>query len=289
MKINRVIFSVFVGCLSLGVLAQHNEGSSLLWKVTGNGLADPSYIYGTVHMLCPEDFSMDSVIVGSIASTQQMVMELDMDDPAMMQKMMQLSVNTGGRNISSDLTPGQLSKLDTFLIANYGVGMQQLGLMKPFVLYSMVVVKLMRCEQPVSFEFEFLKMSQKRGVEIKGLETVEYQMGIFDSIPAADQIEWIFTALKEKEERESELTEMMKHYKNKDIDALYNLLMENPEYEKHLDALLHERNKQWIEPIKEFIHKKPTFIAVGAGHLASDKGIIALLKKEGYTLEAISY
>ncbi|ELR73067.1 hypothetical protein C900_00147 [Fulvivirga imtechensis AK7] len=240
-------------------------------------------------MLCPEDFTMDPVVVNCFASTQQVVMELDIDDPTMMQKMTRLSMNAGGKNISSELTSGQLSQLDGFLIANYGMSMQQLGVMKPFTLYSMIVVKLLRCEQPVSFEMEFLRMSQQAGIEIEGLETVEYQMGVFDSIPATDQIEWIFAALKEKDDREGELAQMIKHYKNKDIDALYSLFIENPEYRKHLDVLLHERNKQWIPAIKEFIHEKPTFIAVGAGHLGSNEGVIAMLEKEGYTLEAVPY
>ena len=39
--------------------------------------------------------------------------------------------------------------------------------------------------------------------------------------------------------------------------------------------------------MEKAMQAKPTFFAVGAGHLGGEKGVLNLLKKQGYTVKAV--
>ena len=81
---------------------------------------------------------------------------------------------------------------------------------------------------------------------------------------------------------------MMDAYKAQDVAGLYNLFKTSPEYEKYEKALLIDRNISWIPQMAELMAEKPTFFAVGAGHLGSENGVINLLRKAGYTVEGVT-
>ena len=115
------------------VLAQSEE-KGLLWEITGNDLDQPSYIFGTIHIICPDDFILKQSVVDALRSCGRFMMEIDMSDPTLMSKMQQLSVNPGMKNISSEMDKRDSLLIDAFLVANYGTGLQQFGILKPFVL-----------------------------------------------------------------------------------------------------------------------------------------------------------
>lgn len=263
------------------------QESSLLYKITGPGVDNPSYIYGTIHMMCPDQFDMSEPIKEAFSNTETLVMELDMDDPAMMPEMQKFSVNPGMKNISDQFSQVQLDSLNAVLKRSYGATMAQFGVMKPFVIMSMLMPSLLDCAQVASYEQEFLKMAKEKEMPVEGLESVEFQMALFDAIPAEDQIEWIDDMLMNREKSVEDFDKMVARYQEHDLEGLFELIIENPQYESHMESLLYNRNAKWVPMIIEKIKAEPTFFAVGAGHLASDKGVLALLKKEGYTVEPV--
>jgi uncharacterized protein YbaP (TraB family) len=136
---------------------------------------------------------------------------------------------------------------------------------------------------------ELMDKAKEKDMAIEGLETIKYQMSMFDSIPYEDQAKMLVEAVKGgDEEAENTLDEMIELYKNQDIDGLYELIMaEDSDMENFEDILLVTRNKNWIPKIEKFASQKPTFIAVGAGHLPGKQGVINLLKAKGYTVRPI--
>ena len=263
------------------------SASSLLWKIEGNGLAKPSYLYGTIHLICPDDFFFTEATQKVLDEVEHIAMEIDLSDPQMMTKMQQLSLNPGMKNFSEDLTEEDAKVLNEFLQANYGTDLTQLGVMKPFALYSMIIIKALKCDQPASYELAIVKEAAKRELDISGLETPEFQMGLFDDIPRKEQIQWIVEAIVEKEDTQEEFTRMIAAYKDQDLKALSGIIMENDQFAGYADMLLYQRNKDWISKIEKLAKEGSTLIAVGAGHLGSDQGVIALLKKEGYTISPV--
>lgn len=264
----------------------HAQKSSLLWKITSPDLENESFLFGTIHIICEEDFKMDERLQSAFESSGKLVMEIDMGDPQMMSEMQKASVNKNSANLKSDFSDADAAKIDAFLINNYGAGLDQFGILKPFVLSSMILMKTLPCESHKSYEMYFTTEAQKRNKSVSGLETVSYQVGIFDSIPKQLQLDEIVKLI-DGDVASDEFNRMSAAYVLEDLDKLYALVTENEMFQEYGDILLTNRNKNWIPLIINEIKKQSTFIAVGAGHLSSETGLIHLLREAGLTVEPV--
>lgn len=263
------------------------QDSSLLWKVSGNGLEKESYLFGTIHIICKSDFLMDERITSAFESTEELILELDMSDPQLQLKMQQVSMNPGMKNIQAEMDKSLASSLDEFLLKNYGAGLAQLGVLKPFVLSSMVMLKALPCAEVESYETFYTTKATAAGMPVKGLETVEFQVGIFDKIPQDLQFEELGKMLAE-DYSQSEFQTMISAYLTEDILALDKVMTSSGMMADYRSILLDERNKTWVPKIEEAMKAKSVFVAVGAGHLGGELGMIQLLKDAGYSVEAIN-
>lgn len=268
------------------VNAQSNGQSSLLWKISGNGLNEESYLFGTIHIICADQFLMDDRIKNAFESTDQLVMELDMSDPDLQQKMAAISINPGMKNIQEDMDEEAAKALDEFLIESYGAGLAQLGVLKPFVLTSMVMIKQLPCEEVVSYEEFFTSLATDQNKPVKGLETVEYQMGVFDQIPAELQLAEL-AKMVTSDESEAEFKMMVETYLSEDLDLLYAIMKDSDTMENYQDIMLDNRNRNWVSVMDAAMKNSSVFFAVGGGHLAGENGIINLLRIAGFKVEPV--
>ncbi len=263
------------------------QDNALLYEISGKGLRAPSYVFGTFHMLCESDFVLSDSTKSKLQNTEQLVLELDMDDPKMMNAMM-AGIKMKNGTVLKDL----YSKSDYVVIENYFTDSLKMSLgmiasFKPFMLYSLLIPKLLDC-QVVAFELELMKLAKMQSKEVFGLETFEFQMGIFDAIPYKIQAEYLLENIKDVKESKEEMQKMLKLYLSKDISGLENLVSNSDQMFKDFEEiLLTKRNIDWISKIKDFSKTKSTFFAVGAGHLSGNYGILQLLKNEGYNIKAI--
>ena len=259
------------------------QDSSLLWKISGNGLEKESYLFGTIHIICKEDFLMDQRITSAFDQSEQLIMELDMSDPQLPVKMQQVSLNPGMKNLQSELSDSTSSALDDFLTTNYGVGLAQMGILKPLVLSSMVLVKLLPCPEVESYEGFFTARATAASKPIAGLETVEFQMGMFDQIPQSVQLAELSKMLTGDDSRQ-ELKKLVQTYQSENIHILHEAMNSSGMMADYRGLMLDDRNRNWIAKIEESIRAKSVFVAVGAGHLGGELGVISLLKNAGYTV-----
>ncbi|MAE84472.1 MAG: TraB/GumN family protein [Flammeovirgaceae bacterium] len=278
--------TTFIGIILAAItFTAEAQDQSLLWKITGNGLKNPSYLFGTIHIMCG-DYVLDEKVTTAITDTEQIYLEIDMDDPALAGKMQKLVINKDMKNFSDELDEDEKKKLNDFLIEHYNAGLEQFGVLKPFALMSMILVKRISCESAKGMEDLIQSAAQKDNKEIKGLETVEFQMGLFDSVPLEDQMVWIMDLL--EDDYPDDYDDLMTAYINEDLDQLELLMAESPGMENYLEMLLYKRNKNWVPLISQISKAKSTFYAVGAGHLTGDQGVVSLLKAEGFTVEPIN-
>jgi len=140
----------------------------------------------------------------------------------------------------------------------------------------------------VSYEMEFMKMAQEKELVMDGLETIEFQLSIFDSIPYPDQAQMLVESIKasSEETEDDQFAEMIKMYKDQDIQGMQTMFDGDESIGEYEDVLLVKRNVSWIPIMEVMMKKQPTFFAVGAGHLGGAKGVLQLLKDRGYTLKA---
>jgi len=268
------------------VSSQTISDNSLLWEISGNGLNQNSYLFGTIHMICPSDFLMDDRIKKAFEDADELIMELDMDDPEMMQKMQQSSLNPEMKNIKSAFSEADANALNEFLTANYGAGLDQLGILKPFMLMSMIIVKQLPCEQVESYELFFTNLATTQHKNVEGLESVEYQMGLFDKIPEEILLKEI-SKMVTSDDSIKEFEQMVSAYTAEDIDQLYLLIAENEMMGNFNELMLDNRNRNWIPLMEKNMKENQVFFAVGSGHLGGENGVINLLRTQGYQVKAI--
>jgi len=264
------------------------QDNSLLWKISGKGLEKPSYLFGTIHLMCPQDIKITEAMQSAIATSEQMVLELDMDEPGIMQNMMASSMMQDGTTLKSLMSEDDYQMLEKFMMDSIGAPLQAMATMKPMLLSTVVMLPVLKC-QPGSYEMALVNAAQEKEMEVHGLETVADQIAIFDAIPLEDQSDYLVKSIREYDETAEETRNMIRFYKEENISGLYEMIHESmAEMEGGEDALLTERNQKWIPAMEEMAADKSTFLAVGAGHLGGPEGVITLLKKAGYEVEAVN-
>lgn len=262
--------------------------NSLLWKISGNGLKSDSYLYGTIHITC--DASLDENTIKALDKTQQLYLELDMDDKSMQMQMMKYMMMKDGTKLSTLLNEDDFRAVDDFLKKHMSMSAKMFDGFKPFIVSTMLYPSILECSiQNIERELIIINKNNNNK-EVFGLETIKEQMEIFDQIPYEIQAEELVKMVKSdlKKDKE-EIKKMIAIYKNKDIDAMQQIMdeSENKITSENKKILIYDRNNKWIPTIIKIINEKPTFIAVGAGHLAGNEGIIKLLRRNGYRVEAV--
>lgn len=268
--------------------AQKPKEKTLLWKIEGKNTTQPSYLFGTFHMLCPTDFDIPDTLKSLLSTTNKLFLEIDIDDPQMNVKMMKHINMKDGVKLKDLLSNTEYDTAIIIFKQITGMNLKMFESYKPFILSSFLYPKIMGCNT-IAFEKELSKLATENNIETKGLETVEDQLSVFDNVPYKSQAKMFIKSLLEIEEGKAQMKNMVKMYKSKNIKAMQKAVKDDADLGKHQKELLHKRNQNWIPLIEKEIVTQSTFFAVGAGHLAGKKGVIYLLRKSGYTVTPIFY
>lgn len=278
---NRLIF-VLLFLVGQTVFSQEK---GLLFEISGNGLEKPSYMFGTMHLLCEGDFEFSPEMIFKIKSSEILAMEMDLDDPTMGFKMLGKMKMKGDTSLSDLMPQTRYDSLNSYLKDSLNLPPMMFQKTKPFLIYSLILTKMLPC-QTLMLENEIMKIG--KGKKVVGLETLDFQMGLMDKMSYQMQADYLLETLADKQKSIQEFQSMAESYKKRDL----TLLLESIDAEKGMmvdfeNEMLHKRNSAWIPVIKKLISDKTTFIAVGAGHLGGPKGVLQLLKNEGFTIKTI--
>lgn len=267
-------------------VGQTGDMNNLLWEISGNGLSKPSYLYGTIHMICETDFFIKDQLREKFDNAAKLYLEIDMDDPGMNMKMLQLAM-LKDKKLSDFFTPDEYARLNDFFRDSIKMPLAMMSTMKPFTLFSLMLMKAMPCDKQKSYELTFVEMAKEQSKEVLGLETIEDQMKVFDGLPDSVQAQMVMRYVNEYAAQQEEFARLVDNYKKEDLEALYAAILASPDMEGAQDAFLFERNRRWIPVIETAAKEEPIFIAVGAAHLPGEEGVIQLLQKKGYTVRPV--
>ena len=287
--------------ISLSSCAQTpKQETGLLWKISGNNLEEPSYLFGT-HHLVPLSF-LDSIngLDEAFNATKQTIGELDMNNVGEMQmQLMVASLMPEGYSYKDLLDDEDRKILDETLKEYVGGGLDQFQQMKPAMLNMLLSVMMYKKfyptdEENISMDEHFQKEARDRYRQTVGLETVEEQIDVlFGSQPVERQAESLLCSIKNIDFGKKQMDRLMKAYHAQNLTVMAKLYEEEdpnnpcPSTEEEKDKLNKQRNENWMKQLPERISTKPSFIAVGCLHLVGEDGLINLLRKEGYTVEAV--
>ena len=276
----------FLSCSSSKKISSAKDENALLWEVSGNELSSPSYLYGTIHMICKEDFIFSTTLQQKVKESKNIYLELDMDEPSLMVKMATMAMMKN-KSLKQLVSQEDYSILSSFIKDSVGIPMMVADMMKPITLMSVLYMKVLPCEQKESYEMKFVEMAKADRKNIEGLESIEDQMNVFNKIPDSTQARMIVEMVKNMGEQRKQFSEMVDAYKKQDLKKLSQKMSESPEWKGFEDILLVNRNKNWIPRMETAMKSGTQLFAVGAGHLPGQEGVIMLLREKGYKVTPI--
>lgn len=262
--------------------------SSLLWQVSGKGISSPSYLFGTFHIMCKDDFKMSETLKSKIKNSRQFFGELKMDDPQL-QMQMAMSMIMKDKTIESMMTPDDFKKMSDAFQKVTNMPFTIFNRMKPFMSESLVTINLIECDNKVQPETEFMNLAKRANIPVLGLETVEDELAAIDKTPLDSQVHALKETLLNLDSSRIEMAKIISLYKKGNVDSLYGYVNKSAKNDRFENDLLITRNKNWLPVIEKAIKEKPSFFAVGAGHLGGPKGVLALLRKRGYKVTPVKY
>ncbi|MCA0383794.1 MAG: TraB/GumN family protein [Bacteroidetes bacterium] len=276
---------LFLGCTAQAPIAENSTPQTLLWRISGNQLAKPSYLFGTMHIMCAKDAIVSSQLQQVLDSTKQVYFEVDLDNMVEMIGSIKAMAMKDGKGIRDFLTQDEYDRVAAYFQGKSPLPFKVLERYKPLLLSAMIAEQAMQCEATNGMEMMILAEAAKRKKEILGLETMSYQAGLFDSIPYATQAKELLKAIDSAGVDNTEVQQLLEAYKAQDLEKINALtIKEEGSLEGNLDLLLYGRNRNWVQKMPALMKESSNLFAVGAGHLPGENGVIQLLRNAGYTL-----
>ncbi len=289
------------------VTAMTGINAQLLYRISAKDLKQPSYIVGTYHF-APASF-VDSIpgLRDAMRQTAQVCGELDMNlamNAESAQKMIAAMMMPDGKSLKDILTTEEQNKLNAYMKGLMGADMtnpmveQQMGKMSPQALTTQFTLLTYMRNTPgfdpanlIDNYFQKVALEEKKPV--MGLESVDFQIKtLYKSMSTERQKEQLMCLVDNPEYNKMMILEMAKAYFNKDINKLKDVMDEKQNNScdstpQEKAELTDNRNADWITKMPAIMSTDPTLFVVGAGHLPGDNGVLKLLEKAGYTVEAI--
>lgn len=288
----RISAGLLLSFISMAAIAQHAGEKTLLWKISGNGLEKPSYLYGTIHLLCADDAVLSENLKKAIREAEEVYFEVDMDNMFEMLGAMSKMKMNGDTTLRDLLDETDYKKVKSYFEEKGSMlPFSMLETYKPMLAASTLEQGSLPCDNTAMMEQVIMAEAKQYNKKIKGLETMAYQAGVLDSIPyklQADQLVAYIDKAGKGEGEDQEFEEMFRAYKNQDLQKLEEMLISSDAgISAFTDILLYHRNRNWVEKLRTLLPEKSLLIAVGAGHLPGEKGVISLLRKEGYRVTPV--
>ena len=266
------------------------ETSGILYKITGHGLTKPSYLFGTVHVICKQDMFSADKLGGYLDQTDRLVMEIDLDDMGEIADMAKGLSLPEGKTLKTILTAEQYAKVDEMVTNALGFSADRVQTFSPVALQVMILSspKMLGCTSPSAYEILLTQLADTKKKPIEGLETAAFQRSVVDKLPIEAQAKALYEMALDPMKSVNDFKQLIAVYKLQDSEKLYETigtqLGSNTDMESQLVGA---RNKTWVPKIEAMIKEKPTFIAVGGGHLGGKIGLVASLRGLGYKVEAV--
>jgi uncharacterized protein YbaP (TraB family) len=265
-----------------------SQEKTLLYKISKEGHQE-SYVYGTMHILPDSLFYFPNKLKKTVKKTEELILEIDEKSVSQKEILKLMALESGS---AFDI----FTKEQKDSVLNWGSKLTGLtptlfestfSKQEPFALMQLSVLETMK--QPHKMvEKELEVIARENNIPTSGLESIAFQLSIFKDLPDSLLSEMVLQTIRTSGDY-TETIKLYTAYQNQDVELLYELINEDEQLADKEAVLLSNRNEDWIPKIDVKTKEKKCFFAVGAGHLGGEKGVLNLLRKQGYTVEAITY
>ena len=269
--------------------------NSLIYKIQSD--TNTVYILGSIHVLAEEYYPLTRSFSYAYYNSQKVIFEIDPEilfSPETAKTNEKYYMLPKGHTLKSVLSPSTYQLLKK-KIRSLGLDMEQVNKLKPWVVYLTMSGQFdssIEFRPDLGIEHYFYQRAKDAKKPTGGLETVQDQLSIFDSLPLKTQDAMLKETLTmtDSKKREQAFLHMVKSWHQGNLKGLEDLVDSMKTYPLFYKKLLVERNNNWIPQIEEFLTEdKNVLVIVGAAHLPGEDGLLHLLREKGYELERVSY
>jgi uncharacterized protein len=272
------------------LLTYPNNNQAIFWEVSHPNSSKKSYVLGTMHIIQKEYFIFPKEIKKALKKSSSLILELDkLPNPALFLKLTKLDTGNFFNYFSNIETDSIIDWANNKLHIPPQVFRSTFYKTKPFVV-SQIATQSLFDGKTESYENRIYHYSKDKKKPIIGLETIEFQISLMDTLPIKIQKRMLLDIISNEQEVKENLLMLQKIYREQKIDSLYHQLNEEFEtFDKYESLFITDRNQKWLPILEENFLINSCFVAVGAGHLGGPNGLLQLLNSKGYHLKPIYF
>ena len=266
----------------LMVLPVKAASQSLLWKITGNDLQAPSYLYGTIHLNDQRVFTWSEHVYAKLDRCKIFASEIDLSTENMV-KAAGMMLLPEDQTLHDRFDEAEYELVRTAVKSCSGFELSLFNKVKPPALIALCYAGNRPGSMEATVDELLYRHAKTTGITTIGIETVEEQVALLDKIPD----DYVLEFFKNLDKQDMEFESLIRCYSRADLDSLWLLMQDEESGAMLTDELIRLRNYRMTERVIPLIRQQSIFVAIGAGHLPGQDGIIALLRKEGFMVEAV--
>jgi uncharacterized protein len=284
----RKIFLIAGVCLSCSISAQYN---ALLWRISGNGLKQPSYVYGTMHTSDARVFEFGDSVLSAFDRAKTYAMELDPKEAFDLGLIPKLMMGKG-YSLRKMIPDKDYEFLDSVVKKEVGFSVALFDNVSPVLTMMILEMSSMELEKSNEgnkdvLDLYFYKKAKKGKKKIIGIETVDEQLNALNSLTYEEQADLLVNEIHSLQQNHAQGLDVVKFYLSQNLDSLSANELDAQMPEKFYKAIVTDRNINMADRIAQLVKEQPAFIAIGALHLVKNTGVVQLLREKGFTVEAV--
>jgi uncharacterized protein YbaP (TraB family) len=267
-----------------------------LWKVTGSpGVV---YLFGTIHVGRADFYPLAPIIETSFKEADTLITEADLNEPQDSSRLLKMLLQKGtypaGDSVENHIGQQTRAHLLPYVAATKELASSYARLKPWFLTVSIAVIeaKRMGFDTDKGLDRHFADAAAEMHKPIGTLETTEFQLELMNSFSEELQDRLLLSALLDAEHKTELMDDMLQAWKSGNADAMeetkLRYVREYPQLKPVFEKMFDQRNDGMTRQIEQFLQTpKTTFVAIGAGHLTGERGILSQLRGKNYTVEQL--
>lgn len=260
------------------------KNNHLLWKATNIESGIESYIYGTIHLRDKKVYFLLDKVKSLIDKCDVFIAEYPLDDAGDM-KIMEALQLPEGKHLQDIISAKKYSKTKKYIKNSFNLDLDRFGYFRPMVIENMMTESMFESDYSFPMDIVLWNYAKEKSIKLIGAETTESQIEIINRLSLNKQIKSFIDISKNIKKFRKKMKMLVSYYKKQNLIELHRKTLKS--LGKMKKILVYERNKKIVNTILDYTNESKGFVAVGAGHLLGENGILRLMKKNGYIIEPV--
>ncbi|MEM7171289.1 MAG: TraB/GumN family protein [Pseudomonadota bacterium] len=266
----------------------------LLWRVEKEGLPI-GHLFGTIHITDDRVRQLAEPVQDAFDQADVAVFEVLLDEASQI-RVAQTMMMHDGRTLDQIMDPDDYNKA-VIAASELGVPEQAVRLFKPWALMSLLIFPkeefLRKAQGHLPLDQDLTERAKTAGKEVVALETVDEQLGLFDSMLQGDQVAMLSSVVNDLDAAQALYSSMVDAYLAGNVGGIYQQTLErsaqsDPRLTREFEEkIVIDRNHRMAQRLEPLLATGKVFAAVGAAHLPGEEGLVELLKNRGYTVTKV--